>query len=392
VNSRECETYLTVRGVQVSGRYNPYPANQSSATRGPVSQAHATNAGTTSYVNVPGGYDCYNGLYGPAVTRASYPPYPMAYEDEIYNNQTPAYMLPNNNDSILSNNSLFGPPASPRNWDVFSSSGRNRNSLYPDQNPPSSVSISNGIFSGSSMPFVSNSNDISSSLSSSSATASSMTSLDRILPNPAMGRSQQSALIMAGGNSLDDLAMSNLGYRSSVPWVGSDGMSGSSQSSDRVMSVSYGSTIDSTGGSDQSSATTQDSSFGYVPISHGSPGASMKSAAALPGTDSSEVAGKPNDPSTENRTRTLSEESTPSPENPMAEAYSYSGGIIVGRRSARGSLSSGTLSNGQEYTRLRPLPTPNQEIYRSSHQESAEYQSQIPHRTSIASLSSSGRY
>lgn len=378
--------------MQAGGRYNPYPSSQSSTTRGSALQVHQNNVPTSAYLNVPGGYDCYNGLYGPGITRANYPAYPVNYEDEIYSGQSPAYMLPSNNDSMLST-SIFGPPASPRNWDIFSNSGRGQNGLYTDQNPPGTVSLPNGNFAGSSISFVSNPNDIAPSLSSSGAMANSMTSLDRILPNPAMGRSQQSALMIAGANSLDGLAMSNIGYRSSGPWVGSDGMSGSSQSSDRVLSVSYGSTIDSNGGSSDASATSQDAPFAYGSLSHGSLGTSMKVAAnTLPDLGRSELRKPSDDTRRQSRTRTLSHESTPSPENPLAEAYGYSGDIVVGRRSARGSISSGTLSNGQAYTRLRPLPTPTSELYRNSHQESAEYQSQISHRTSIASMSSSAKY
>ncbi len=391
VNSRECETYLTVRGVQVGGRYTPYPSNQSVATRGLALQVHPSNVTASNYVNAPGGYDCYHGLYGQGLTRASYPAYPINYEDEIYNGQSPPYMLPNNNDAMLSTNSLFGPPASPRTWDIFSSSGRSQNSLYSDQNLSSSVSIPTGSFPGSGIPYASNPNEISSS-SSTSTIASSMTSLDRILPKPAMGRSQQPAIMMGPSNSLDGLAMTNVGYRNSVPWVGSDSMSGSSQSSDRVMSAGYGSTVNSSGGSADSSITTQDAPFAYVSMSHSSPGKSMKRSAALPDPSRIEPVRKPDEPAAESRTRTLSQESTTSPENSMAEAYGYSGDMVVARRSTRGSISSGTLSNGQEYTRLRPLPTPTPELYRSSQQDSAEYQSHIAHRTSIASLSNSARY
>jgi hypothetical protein len=396
VNSRECETYLTVRGVPVGGRYNPYPSNQSLSTRGSPMQVHPGNSGTSSYVNVPGGYDCYTGIYGPGLSRTSYPAYPINYEDEGYNGQSPPYMLPNNNDSMLSTTNVFGSPASPRTWDVFSSSARTQNSLYSDQNPPTSVSLPNGSYSGSAITFPANSSEAPSTLSGSSTIATSMTSLDRILPNPAMGRSQQPGVMVGGVTSLDGLAMSNVGYRNSIPWIGSDGMSNSSQSSDRVMSIGYPSTMDSNGSSGDSSTTTQDSSFAYIPLSHSSTAPSVKATTSLTDPVKSDSTHKPEDSAAKNGAGTLSEESTPSPEtHPMAEAYGYSGEIMVGgRRSTRGSLSSGTLANGQEYTRLRPLPIPTPELYRSSQQDSSaaaasEYQVQMPHRTSIASLSSS---
>lgn len=348
---------------------------------------------TSPYTNVPASYDCYNGLYGSGITRASYSTYPTNYDDEMYISQAPAYMLPNNNESVLSTNSAFGPPASPRTWDVFSSSGRGQNGLYPDQTPSSAVSLTSGSFSSNGIPFTCSSHDVSTSLSGSSAVAATMTSADRILPNPATGRSQQQALIMAGSNSMDGLAISNNGYRNSLPWVGADNMSASSQSSDRVMSVSYGSTVDGNGGSSESSAATEDASFAYVPITQTPPSASIKTASALPDPGPSQIVRKLDESAVEQRTtRTLSRESTPSPEHCMAEGYGYSGDIVVGRRATRGSVSSGTLCNGQEYTRFRPLPTPTSDFYRSSQHGSADYQAQLTHRTSIASLSGSGRY
>jgi hypothetical protein len=397
VNSRECDTYFTVRGGQVGGRYSPYAPSQSVATRGQPLHLQSSNAASSAYVNVTGGYDCYNGLYGPGMTRTSYPAYSINYEDEMYNGQSPAYMLPSNNDNMLSSNNIFGSPASPRNWDVFSGSGRGQNALYSEQNPPSSVSHPSGSFPANGIPFSSNPNEISSSLSSSNPIATSMTSFDRTLPNPAVGRPQQPALMMAGTNSLDGLTMSNIGYRSSVPWLGSDSMSGSSQSSDRVMSVSYGSTMDSNGDSGDSSATTQEAPFTYGPTSHSSsPDASMKAVAAtLPNPPPSQIVRKLDDSGLEHGTRTLSRESTASPEHSMAEAYSYSGDMVIGgRRPTHGSISSGTLSNGQTYTRVRPtIPTPTPELCRNSQHDSADYHAQIAHhRTSIASLSGAASY
>ncbi len=208
-----------------------------------------------------------------------------------------------------------------------------------------------------------------------------------------MGRSQQPALMMAGSNSWDGLAISNIGYRSVIPWVGADSMSASSQSSDRVMSVSYGSTADSVRGSGESSASTEDAPFAYVPISQTSPKGSLTTASAASDPGPSQFPRKLDESALEQRTTgTVSRESTPSPEHPVAEAYGYSGDIVVGRRPTRGSISSGTLSNGQEYTRLRPLLTPTSEFYRSSQHEPAGYQGQPTHRTSIASLSGSARY
>ena len=394
VNSRECETYLTARGVQTGTRYNPYPSNQSLATKGSSLQLHSGNIATSPYANMPSGYDCYNGMYGQSMTRASYPTYPTNYEEDTYSSQSPSYMLPNNSDSMLSTNSVLGTPASPRNWDVFSSPGRAHSGLYPDPVPACSVSIANGGFPGSSISFGSNTNEVSSSLSGSSG----MTSLDRTLPNPALGRPQQPGAIMTAASSLEGLPLSNLGYRGCLTWTGSDGMSASSQSS---MSMSYGSTVDSSGSSGESlSATSQDAPFAYIPMSHSSTSASTKSPITFRvDTDKYDPAHhKIEDPTIKHRARAFSQESTPSPENNIAEIYGYRCDMRLSRRPTRGSISNsnndGTLSNGQEYTRLRPLPTsqPFEPYQRSTQQDSAEYHSQLAHRTSIPSLSSSARY
>lgn len=383
---------MTARGLPAGGRYMPYPSTPALVARSPRMPVQSSNITAGSYVNVPNGYDCYNSLYGPPIARASYPAYPINYEDDMYNGQSPAYMLPNNNDSMLGNN-IFGPPASPRTWDVFASSGRNQSGLYSDPNPPNPGSLPNGNFPGSGISFASNASDIPALLSGISTVGSNMTTLDRILPNPVVGRSPYPGLIMAGGNSVDGMSMSNVGYRSSVPWVGNDAMPGSSQSSDRVMSISFGSSVDSTGGSDASSATTQDATFAYVPIPPTSPTVSMKAAAAvLPDPNRSEIISKPNELPDAARARTISAESTASPDNPLPETYGYSGDTVIRRRSTRGSWSSGTLTNGQEYTRLRPLPPTSPELHRTSHHESPEYPSPISHRTSIASLSNQGNY
>lgn len=389
MNSRECETYLTVRGVQVGGRYTPYPSNQSLATRSSTFRVPSGNVATSPYANVPGGYDCYNGLYEPSAARSNYPGYPINYEDENYSGQSPAYMLPNNNDSMLSTNNIFGPPASPKTWDLFSSSTRTQHGFYSEQNPPSSGPLPSTTFSGHGLPFASHSNDVPASLSSN---GTSMTGLDRILPDPTTGRIHQPAFMMGAGSSSDGLAMNSASYRNSIPWLGSDGMSASSQSSDRVMSISYGSTADGSGGSGESSASSQDTTFTYIPFSDGSPGTSMKAIVAATDLSKADCTRKSDDIGIDSRARTLSEESTPSPENNIAEGYGYSADMVVGRRSTRGSISSGMLSNGQEYTRLRPLPTPNPELYKSPQQDSADYHPQIEHRASIPSLSNSARY
>lgn len=259
------------------------------------------------------------------------------------------------------------------------------------------MSLPNGSFTRSSIPFTPNTNEITSALSSNGNITTSSTSLDRTLPIPTMGRTQQPALVIAGSNVLDGLSMNNVGYRNSIPWAGSEVTSGGSNPSDRVMSVSFGSTVDSSGCSTESSAAPQeDASFTYHRTSRASRGVPSKATSLISDSGRSETVRKANDAARENRTRTCSHESSPSPDNPTAEAYGYSGDTVVGRRSTRGSASSSTLSNGQEYTRPRPQPRPqppsNPELYRSPQQDSAECQSRIAHRTSIASLSSSARH
>lgn len=322
-------------------------------------QAQSNNVASNAGINPPRGYDFYNGLYGQGLTRATYPAYTANYHP-LFSNQAPAFMLPNNNnnnnDHVLSTNSLFGPPASPRNWDAFSNAGRSQNGPYPDHNPSGPMSLPTANFTGSNMPFAPNGGDITSPLSSNGNYETSMTSMDRTLPNPRAGRSQQPTLIMAGANPLDGLMTSNVGYRSSVPWARSEVMSGSGP---------------------------------------GSAGASIEAAGMPADAGRSETAHKvEDDPTCTDDARTLSQGSTPSPEHhPMTQAYGYSGEVVVGQRSTRGSMSPATLSNGQEYTRPTPMPAPTPLPYRTApQQDSPEYQSRIAHRTSIASLSGSTSY
>ena len=356
-------------------------------------QIQSGNLAAGHFVNMPGGYDSYNGLYGQSIARASYPTYPISYEDDAYSSQSPAYILPNNTESILSSNGILGTPASPRTWNIFSSSGKAHHGLYHDSGPTNSVSLASGSFPSPNVAYGSNTNEVPSSMSSNSAIATSITSLDRTLPNPAMGRSHQPGSMVTGLSSLEGLPQSNIGYRSSLPWAGSDGTSGSSQSSDRIMSMSYGSTVDSSGGSGESSATSQDTSLVYIPLSHSSTGVSTKSPTTLLDPHRSDSARKGENATAQHRARALSQESTPSQESNLPETYGYSCDTSVGRRSARGSISNGTLSNGQEYTRPRPLPSPTSELYKNTPQhDSVDYHSQLPHRTPVPSLSSSVRY
>jgi hypothetical protein len=341
------------------------------------------------------GYDCYNGLYGQGLARSTFSACSINFEDQPYSGQSPAYMIPNNNDDNMpTTNGVFGPLASPRNWDVFPGSTRGQGSFYTDQSTPSSTTMPSGNFSVNNVSFASHAHDGPSSVPASGTVATSMSNPDRILPNPTMSRSShQPAFVMSVGSSMDNLPFSQTGYRHTMPWAGNDATSASSRSSDRVMSVSYASTVESNEASNIGSLTTsQDNSFGYLSMSQRSPKASLKAIASPSNPSRRDTDGRTADDLGDENDKPLSQQDSPSPNNNAAEAYGYSSETTLGSRPLRGRVSSGTLSNGQEYTRLRPLPPSIAELYDSAQPDSSDYHTQMAHRTSIPSLSTSARY
>lgn len=213
---------------------------------------------------------------------------------------------------------------------------------------------------------------------------------DRVLPDPAASRSQSVAKI----TSIESVPM-NLLHRSSNAWI--EAMPGGSQSStSRTLSSSLTDGSESTSRSITSSAS-QDIGFGFIPISNSPQEGSIQSTAVVTAAETSqstfEHSKAPFADYGRKRRRTLSSESVARQhEEALAEAYGYSSENRCGPRSVLHAASSGQLSNGQEYTRLRHESSHVNSPLEEYRQNYSPYHTDIPPRASIASVNSTSGY
>jgi hypothetical protein len=309
-------------------------------------------------------------------------------ESSLNYSSHPAYLLPNA-DSTTNSTGYIGSPAGSRTWGPITQINRGQNTTgYAEQaltgsiNPLGSqfVSYSHG---QTTMPTESAFPGVLSS-------HTNMMTNDRVLPDPAASRSQSATKI----TSIESVPM-NLLHRSSNTWI--EAMPGSSHSNtSRTLSIGLSDGSDSTARSVTSSAP-QDIGFGFIPISNSPQEGSIQPTAAVTAAEMSqslfEYSKAPLADYSQKRCRTLSSESVAtSHEEAVAEAYGYSSENRSSRHSAHHNSSSGQLSNGQEYTRLRHESShvnPALEEYR---QPSSAYQTNLPHRASIASINNSSGY
>jgi hypothetical protein len=213
---------------------------------------------------------------------------------------------------------------------------------------------------------------------------------DRVLPDPTASQSKSATNI----TSTESAPMSLL-HRSSNTWV--EAMSGSSQpSSNRTLSISLSDGSDSTARSGTSSAP-QDMGFGFIPISNNPQEGSVQPTTVLSAAETSQSAFEYPKAAladySKDRCRTLSRESVASShDDAVAEGYGYSSENRSGHHPTHYITTVGQLSNGQEYTRIKDDTShisSNLEEYRD---HSTTYQTNLPHRTSIASISNSLGY
>ena len=223
-----------------------------------------------------------------------------------------------------------------------------------------------------------------------SSQANMMTS-DRLLPDPAASRSQSVAKI----TSIDSVPMSLL-HRPSNPWI--ETIPGSSQSStSRTLSSGLSDGSESVSRSITSSAS-QDIGFGFIPISNSPQDGSVQPTAVVTAAETSQSTFECSRASfadySRERCRTLSSESVARQhEEALAEAYGYGGESRCDPRSALHGASSGQLSNGQEYTRLRHESSQVNSPLEEYRQNSSSYEAGIPPRTASVSVNgSSGGY
>ena len=316
--------------------------------------------------------------------------YPYSCDDEASLNYSshPAYLLPNA-ESATNNTSYVCSLGSSRTWSPLTQMNRGQQTTaYADQPAIGSiaplgsqfVSYNHGqstVASEAAFPGVLSSHN-------------NMITNDRVLPDPAASRSHSASKI----TSIESVPM-NLLHRSSNTWI--EAMPGISHSgTSRTLSTGLSDGSDNATRSVTSSAP-QDLGFGFIPISNSPQEGSIQSTAVVTATETSQSAFEYPKPPLGNygkeRCRTLSRESVASSHDENgAEMYDYSSESRSSRHSAHYSASSGNLSNGQEYTRLRHRPSHVNSALEEYRQHSSEYPTNIPHRASIASINNSSGY
>lgn len=354
----------------------PYPTISSivPSTSRPQASSYGTHGSRTSSLSVesptlrnasysrpPSGYE--NGTMGQPMFSRN----PYCYEDDssaLYNVPSPAFMLPSADSNGLPG--FCGSPGSPKVWNTVAHVSAAHinglpnglpNGLYTDRDHSITLGTSSYPYLAPPLPQVSTSTDIPSLFPAMNSLTSNLSGGDRTLPNPATGRSQTfgNTSGAASSQSENSPCMSFapgplLGYKPSGQWV-PDGISpNSSQGSIRTMS-SNAMSANITGEGKPASSTPQDMGFGYIPISGSPPPGSMNSTAPYTDAEAAEGYHSSTEPGQYCRDDVLSSD------NCSSEVYGYSTERSGRRPATDFSAPSGTLINGQQYTRVRqPQP------------------------------------
>jgi len=378
---------------QVGIRYSPYHMDHHDGRHNTIAISHPYSASSNCTPIQPAyEYNSYTGatpatLWVRNHTGAAYG-YSCDQESPIQYSSQPAFLLPSV-ESTANSSCYIGSPAGSRTWNPVTPINRGlQTTVYADQPVASSIAPLGSQFVSYTqgqttmpceLPFP--------------GVLSSNTNLitnDRVLPDPAASRSKSAT----NPTSIETAPMSLL-QRSSNTWI--EAVSGSSQSSsNRTLSISLSDESDSTARSVTSSAP-QDMGFGFIPISNSSQEGSVQPTAALSAAETSQSAFEYPKAAvadySKDRCRTLSRESVASShDDTVAEGYGYSSESRSDHHPTHYNTTVGQLSNGQEYTRLRhdsPHVNSTLEEYQD---HSPTYQTNLPHRTSIASISNSLGY
>ena len=316
--------------------------------------------------------------------------YPYSCDDETPLNYSshPAYLLPNA-ESATNSTSYICSLGGSRTWSPVTQINRGQQTTaYADQPATGSIAPLGS-------QFVSYNHGQSTMASETAfpgvlSSHNNMITNDRVLPDPAASRSHSASKI----TSIESVPM-NLLHRSSNTWI--EAMPGTSHSStSRTLSIGLSDGSDCTARSVMSSAP-QDMGFGFIPISNSPQEGSIQPTAIVMATETSQSAFEyPKPPLADydnERCRTLSRGSLASSHDETgAETYGYSSENRSSHHSAHHSTSSGHLSNGQEYTRPRHRPSHVNSALEEYRQHSSVYQTNIPHRASIASINNSSAY
>jgi hypothetical protein len=336
-------------------------------------------------------YNAYNGTTPGTIWTRSHNGAACSYscdeESQLNYSSHPAYLL-SNAESTTNSTGYTRAPDGSRTWEPVTQVNRGQHTTSCGLLPVT------GSFTTMGSQFVSYSHG-QTTMSSESAfpgVLSSQTHItnDRVLPDPAASRSQPAAQI----TSIESVPMSLL-HRSSNAWI--EAMPGSSHSStSRTFSIGLSDGSDSTGRSMTSSAP-QDIGFGFIPISNSPKEGSIQSTAVATAAETSQLPFEyPKAHLADydrGRCRTLSCESVAtSHEEAVVEAYGYSSENRGSCPSAYNSTSTGQLSNGQEYARLRHEVSHINSDLEEYRQNSSSYHANLPHPASIASVNNSSGY
>lgn len=387
---------------QVGGSLGQYPSHMSSSQS---SIAPSSWPGSMQLSRAQTSNGSTNLAWAAAPARSVYRAnFGVNYSDdyiEPYNMQSPQYLLPSQDSQVSGLN--YGTQDVSRNWTPMAMTNRIPQTgsfldqdvhsrygapTYPYMNSPASA----GTADASSLSF-----PAMTSLATSLPVPSS--NADRILPTP----TPKNVPVSSTNNGLQMLSDTNSyasqpnSYKASMPWGPESVTTGGSQSSTATsVSVDPSSVI---GASRHKSSSpppsSQETSFGYIPISHSPPGitaitASDYSSSSVP-TATRGIEGYGS--SAHSVLRDLSGDPLMPSHNSSSNIYSYTVGSSTRRGSnADTATSDGTLVSGQPYTRLRQPQPHHTTSFDTLRRDSGERSSRITHRTSISSIDNSRHY
>lgn len=320
---------------------------------------------------------------------------------EAYNTQSPHYMLPSQDSQVSGVN--YGTQDLSRNWTPMAMTSRiSQNGSFLDQDV-------HPRYGTSTFPYLNSpASAVTADASSLSfpAMGSLATSLpvptsnaDRILPTP----TPKTVPVNSTNNGLQMLSDTNLyasqgnNYKASVPWAAESVTTGGIQSTTATtVAVDNSSVIGASRHKSSSSpSSSQETSFGYIPISHSPPAisaitASEYSSNGVP-TATRGIDGYGS--SAHSISSGLSGDTLIPSHSSSSNLYSYTVGSSTRRGSnADTATSDGTLVSGQPYKRLRQ-PQPNHTTsFDTLRRNSGERSSRIAHRTSISSNDNNRHY
>lgn len=320
---------------------------------------------------------------------------------EPYNMQSPQYLLPSQDSQVSGVN--YGTQDLSRNWTPLAMTSRiSQNGSFLDQDVHPRYGTSTFPYLNSSASAVTaDASSLSFPAMGSLATSLPVPSsnADRILPTP----TPKNVPVNSTNNGLHMVSDTNSyasqgnSYKASVPWAAESVTTGGTQNSTATTVAVDTNSV--TGASRHKSpsppSSSQETSFGYIPISHSPPAISAMPASEY-SSNSVPTATRGIDgygSSAHSVLNGLSGDTLIPSHNSSSNLYSYS----VGSNTRRGSnadtaTSDGTLVSGQPYTRLRqPQPT-HTTSFDTLRRNSGERSSRITHRTSISSNDNNRHY